>query len=534
MSIAPILTREELEIVASDQRVLIEAKCREIVEQKKEIADLKKKIEAMAHRLDLMSRRVFGSSSERVVSDPNQHLIDLGTLTPELMATEPVVALAAQVFAIAPTPEAKKPKRRPIPDTLEIDERVIELPESERTLVDGRVLVPVGEHRTERLDIRPSVFLRQVTITRLYGLPESSEALLCARPPRELIADGLPTTRTLAQIAYEKFGNHKPLYRQQKDFERMGVEVARSTMCGWLSQLGDFVAPIARAIAKQVLEARYIHTDDTPVDLLDPGGGTTATARFWVYLGDGQAFFEFSENHSSDWPFDILKDYCGHICCDALPGYRRLFALRNARRAACIAHMRRKFYDARKVDKQRSNQAVALFHALYQIEIAAKNGRKGAELLSEEFFAHRFQLRLQHARPIIDAIKPLLDRWVAELPPDNPIVTAANYALNQWDDVDTYLEAGYLPIDNNPAENALRPIALGRKNYLFIGSEAGGQTAATLYTLIQSCRLQRIDPAWYVQYACERMLADCRIDPATITPAHIAQMQGVKRMAGAA
>jgi len=128
-------------------------------------------------------------------TDPNQDLIDLGTLTPALVATDPLVTLAAQVIAIAPTSEAKKPKRRPIPEALDIDERGIELPESSRTLADGRVLFPVGERRTERLDIQPAVFLRQVTVTILYGLPESSEALLCALPPRELIADGIPTTR---------------------------------------------------------------------------------------------------------------------------------------------------------------------------------------------------------------------------------------------------------------------------------------------------------------------------------------------------
>jgi transposase len=527
MSMAPSLTREEQETLNRDQQLLIAAQAREI-------ADLKQKLAAMAHRLDQMSRRMFGHSSERVVTDPNQDRIDLGDQTPAFLATEPLVSLATQVIAIAPTPEAKKqPKRRPIPETLPADERIVELPESERTLADGRVLIPVGERRAERLDVQPAAFRRQVTITIIYGLPESSEAMLCALPPRELVADGIPTTRAVAQIAYEKFGNHKPLYRQQKDFERIGVEVARSTMCGWLSTLGDFVMPIAHAVAEQVLKARFIHTDDTPVDLLEPGNGTTKTARFWVYLGDGQAFFEFSDNHSSDWSFDTLKDYCGHICCDALPGYRRVFALGHAKRDACLAHIRRKFFDARKTDEQRAEQAVALFQILYDVERTAKNGRKGEELASEEFFAHRFQLRQQYARPVIDTLKALLDRWAIETTPDSVIGKAVAYALNQWGDVGTYLEAGYLPIDNNPAENALRPIAIGRKNYLFIGSEAGGQTAATLYTLIQSCRLQRIDPAWYLQHVCERLLADCRIDPATLTPASIAHLPGVKRMAGA-
>ena len=505
---------------------------------------LTKQLEAAMYRIDQLARRIFSRSSESY-DHPEQQRIDLGEVTPGAPAG-PVTVIPPLAMGIVSGKEvrAAKPKKKPIPDTMErVHLPARELSLEQRTLADGRVLVPVGEETNERIHFIEPKFIAEVEHLIVYGLPNdgslasnnslSTIPTITAPPAPQIIMGGLPTTALLVQIVFAKFGLHLPLHRQSKDFARLGCEIAKSTMCGWLTAFAFFLGPVLKALEKQVLASNLLYSDDIPENMLDPGKGKTKIIRFWSYLGHGpdggqlpQVLFSFTEDRAGRHPSDMLAHYHGLLMADALAQYDRIVAANLIMRLLCWSHARRGFYNARHTDP-RCHEMLILIGKLAAAEKSAKEQRENKKLNYYDACRWRMRMRQNYSVHVLAKIKQRLDDWKPldgknPATPDSPLGKAVMYSLTRWEQLTHYADTGDLPIDNNPAENVQRLIAVGRKNHLFIGSESGGHNAACFYSLIQSCRLQNIDPVAYLRDISARMLAgDVNYD--ALTPAAMAR-----------
>jgi hypothetical protein len=328
--------------------------------------------------------------------------------------------------------------------------------------------------------------------------------VIAAPKPATPIAKGLPGPGLLAHLIVSKYTDHMPLHRLQRAYERQGYFLHRSTLCDWLGACADLLRPLYDLMVCVVLQSRVIHTDDTPVKLQELVTHLLSTARLWVYLGDAAHpynVFDFTVNRKRDGPQQFLANYQGYLQADAFSGYDGLY-LPDSRTAAarvievaCNAHARRKFYEARGSDALRSHQALAYFRQLYELERAAKD-------FSDD---QRQQMRQDLAVPILSQFHQWLEAQRPEVLPKSPMGEALGYALNNWAALVRYTEAGFLAIDNNVAEREMKRIAIGRKNWLTVGSPRGGQTAAVLFSFTSTCQRLGVEPWHYLSHVLERL-----------------------------
>jgi transposase len=497
--------------------------------------------DALRHRLDQLVRRLYGPRGERF--DPNQPL-----LFAEVGDTGETVAPPAAASA-AESPESPRQRRctphgrRRLPVHLRRTQQHHTLSEAERVCPGcGQVRVEIGVDTSEQLDYQPASFFVVEHFIHTYACPHcaaqpqarpSPEAAdpkeTAAREPTPVvaavgtataaavpvvvsgvkpaspIAKGLPGAGLLAYIIVNKYVDHLPLHRQERICERQGVFLARSTTCDWMAACAELLRPLYEVMVARVLQSRVIHTDDTPVKMDQPPPGATRTGRQWVYLGDADHpynVFDFTPNHQRDGPQQFLAGYRGYLQADAFSGYDALYLPKSdgvvlIREVACNAHARRKFYEARSSDAVRSHQALAYYHQLYEIERRAKEANADA--------AQRLQMRQDLALPILEQFQSWLARQRAEVLPKSPMAEALGYALNNWQALIRYTEAGFLAIDNNVAEREMKRIAIGRKNWLFVGSVRGGQTAAVLFSLTSTCTRLAVEPWTYLQDVLTRL-----------------------------
>ena len=290
-----------------------------------------------------------------------------------------------------------------------------------------------------------------------------------------------------------------PLHRQEGIFRRHGVELPRSTTCDWMAVCAGLLEPIVKQMHRQILQSRVIQTDDTPVTVLDKVKGRYQ-GRLWIYLGDRdhpQVVFDFTIDRSGAGPERMLEGYQGYLQADAFSAYDRLYTDGTIVEVGCWMHARRKFFEAKASDPLRAHQALAWIRGLYAVEREAKT--------KELDDAQRLALRQEQSRPILETIKEWLDKEVGQVLPKSPMAEAIGYALNHWKALERYLEVGFLEIDNGASERGLRPVAVGRNNWLFVGSEAGGKTAAILMSLCATCKRLGIDPLAYLRDVLERI-----------------------------
>jgi hypothetical protein len=325
-----------------------------------------------------------------------------------------------------------------------------------------------------------------------------------------LIPRGAMTDAALIHTVVDKFADHLPLYRQQARAGRSGFPLSRATLVGHVAAVAEAMTPIVAVLSEQVRQARYVHLDDTPVRMLDPGRGHAATTRIWVYRSPAATVFRFSTTREGRHPAEFLGDYRGHIVADGYAGHERLYGLDQAIHVACWAHARRKFSEI-KGDYPLALALVEDLQRLYRVE-------EDARLVSDD---DRHRLRQERSRSIINRIGERLDAAVRGRLPESDLGIAIDYTRKRWRQLCRFLDHGWLPIDNNPAENALRPWAIGRKNWLFFGSPAGGERAATIATIIENCRSQGLDP---YRYLCDTVAAlhTGRTDYAALTPQAVA------------
>jgi transposase len=359
----------------------------------------------------------------------------------------------------------------------------------------------IGEEVSERLEYVPASLVVIEEACQKYACPKGC-TVVAAEKPEAPIEKGLPGPGLLAQVAVSKYGDHLPLHRQVEIFRRQGVELPRQTMCDWMRGCADLVSPLYELMKARVLGSKAVQTDDTPVPVLDPALPRTRTGRIWTYVGDNEhpyTVYDYTPSRSRHGPEAFLEEFRGFLQADAYSGYDRLYedGQRGIVEVACWAHSRRKFYEAQSSDLMRSTIVLAYIRLLYDVEHEAREQKLKGEA--------RRALRREKSKPILVDIRAYLEREQPQVLPKSPEGQAIAYTLSNWKALVRHCDDGDLEIDNNGAERSLRGVAVGRKNWLFFGSDQGGRTAAVLSSLMATCKRLAIDPFAYLRDIFERI-----------------------------
>lgn len=501
MSMDVAICNETNETALPDDPVILKQM---IIELLATLKSERRERDQIASRLDLLLRRLYGPKSEKI--DPNQLL--LFDEPPEIFAaaTEPKPAVTEE----KPADKRKGHGRKSLPKQLPRVRVERDVPEAERCCPGcGELRQKFGEEVTETLDYRPSsLFVRQEARPK-YACKRCEGHVVIAPKSAQPIDKGIPGPGLLAYITVSKHADHLPLNRLEGIIQRHGVEISRKTMGGWMPRVAELVSPIYQEMIRRVLESMVIHTDDTPVKVLDPKLDHARTGRFWVYLGDRSfpyCVFDYTPTHEREGPATFLKDYKGYLQADAFNGYDGIYvgSLGEIVEVACWAHARRKFHDAKTNDAARSHQMLAFIQRLYAIEREANELAEQKDQ-KDDLAKIRLRLRTERAKPILESLHAWLRTEKTNTLPKSAIGQAISYALSNWEALNRYVESGVLAIDNNAAERALRQIAVGRNNWTFLGGDQGGRTAAILFSMTGTCKLLDIDPYAYMQDVLDRI-----------------------------
>ena len=362
----------------------------------------------------------------------------------------------------------------------------------------------LGTDITEELEYVPGRFVVN-RILRPRMACSCCEAVVQAPLPSRPIERGRPGPGLLAHVVVSKYADHLPLYRQAQIFGREGIDIDRSTLADWVGRATRLLEPISDAIGRMVRRSPAVFADDTPVKLQTPGQKGVTTARVWAYVADQRgsggtappcAWYRFTSDRKAEHPAGHLCGFKGHVHADGYSGFNALFAAQDTHEMACMAHIRRKFVDVHTSQGSAiAAEAIERIAALYAVEKEAR-GKPPDE---------RIRLRQTRARPIFDSLEQWLREQQDRVSAKSPLGKAIRYALSRLPKARPYLDHGHLELDNNSAERAMRPIALGRKNYLFMGSEGGGKAAAIAYTLIETAKLNKVDPQAWLCWVLERI-----------------------------
>ena len=441
-------------------------------------------IEKLQHQIHGANRHRFGSTSEA-----------LDQLQLSLENEE--IAVTAEA-ADAPDPEVgepkNKPKRKPLPEHLERKEQV--LTPGDNCSKCGGGLKTLGEDITEELEYVPGRFVVNKFVRPRMAC-SCCEAVLQAPLPSRPIERGRPGPGLLAHVLVSKYADHLPLYRQSQIYGREGIDLDRSTMADWVGKSTALLEPLAEAIAKRVKAGSSLFADDTPLKMLAPGNKTTKTARIWAYVRDerpwsGQSppcvWYQFTVDRKGEHPVKHLSGYQGWVHADGYAGFNDVFGTDKASEVACMAHIRRKFVDVFTAQGSAiAEETIKRIAQLYGVEKEVRGQSPEA----------RAVLRQARAKPIFDDLEEWLQAQLPKISGKSPLAKAIRYALNRMPKTRPYLDNGFLELDNNTVERAMKPVAIGRKNWMFAGSESGGKAMAIAFTLIETAKLNGVDPqAW--------------------------------------
>jgi len=487
---------------------LIEQKQLQIEELTKKLHSTERKMNLLQHQVEQLLRRVYGRRSEKL--DPNQLMFDnlvleaLDQPSAQMPSELPVEEKPARKRP--PTLKRRHPGRIPIPEHLERVEIVLDIPEEKKVCPEtGRPLKKIGEEVSEKLEYRPGKLIVNVYKRPKYASPDSIASgqvgVITAPMPDHPIEKCKADVGLISHIIVSKFADHLPLYRQDGIFEREGVNIPRGTQTSWVLQIYEAIRPLEEELKRAVLEREILFTDDSIIPLQVKGNGRVKKARLWVYVRGGPGpplcVYDFSRDRSKKRPLNFLGDYQGCIHADAYGGYDELFRNDGVIEVGCWVHARRKFDEASSSRPQEATEIMARIAQLYKLEA------KCTDMKPED----RARQRQQHARPIIDDIFTRIEELRPATLPSEPMRKAIDYALNQREALCRYLDNGQLKPDNNTAENAIRPLALGRKNWMFAGSERGARATALFLGLIQSCKACEVNPWEYLNDMLRRIMS---------------------------
>lgn len=468
---------------------------REMIERMQgELKFSKTRIEALNFEIARLKRWRFGSSSESLEAGMQAVLFDAivsDTLLEDIAAQE----------AAKPTFRAPSKKRQAVRQALPADlPRIEHHYEPEQThCACGEAFKRVGEEVSEQLDCVPAQFFVLRHVRGKYACA-CCQTIHAVPMPAQMIDKGIPAPGLLAQVAVAKHDDHLPLYRQTEIYTRSGVHIPRSSMAQWLGICGVRLEPLVALLKEFVLGHGVIHVDETPVSLLAPGKGKTKKAYVWVYrttnfVSQRAVFYDFCNSRSGEHPRRVLGDFSATLVSDDYVGYHASHR-GGVRAALCWAHARRKLFEAHAhTGSEIAGQAVALIAKLYELE------REARELAPDA----RQLLRQQHSAPIVKALHTWLVEKRQALAKADVTAKAIDYSLSNWPALIHFLDDGNVPIDNNAAENAMRPLAVGRKNWLFVGSQQAGERAGNILSLIESAKLNGHDPWAYLKDVFERL-----------------------------
>lgn len=479
---------DELRDVAES---LLAANRRQAVELKAKTVE----IEALKFELARLRRWRFGASAERF--DPNQPGLFEEDLEADLAAAETRQALAE--VALPGKAARRRPRRQLLPAHLPRIEHRHEL-ESCTCGACGQALTVIGETISEQLDVIPAQFFVHRHIRPQYAC-RHCDTVTAVPPPPQVIDQGLPAPGLLAQILVSKYADHQPLYRQAVMYARQGVFIPRSTQAGWVGACEVLLEPLVERLRVHLLREAYLQADETRLPVLAPGTGKTHTSYLWVYRsGPWSALqavvFDFAEGRGQTWPKAFLDGFEGTLQIDGYAGYNAVLAQDGIVEAGCWSHARRTFYDVFKATRSPvAAEALRRIRTLYEIEVDLRD-------LEPEARAEQRQVR---AEPHLAEFKAWLDDTLLKLPPGSSLAKAIGYTLGRWAALRVYLRDGRIAIDSNPVERALRGVAVGRRNYLFAGSAGGGRRAALIYSLIETCKLNGVEPYAYLKDVLTRL-----------------------------
>ncbi|XVJ69179.1 MAG: IS66 family transposase [Rhizobacter sp.] len=447
---------------------------------------------ALNFELTRLKQWRFGKSSESLDAqggNPQTQLFD--AKTEQLLVEESKAEDRAEDEARTPGPSRikRQAKRQALPSQLERIEHHYEI---EPALCSaGHPLKRIGQDISEQLDCVPAQFFVHRHIRGKYACV-CCNTVLAAPMPAQIIDKGIPAPGLLAQVIIAKHDDHLPLYRQEEIYRRSGAFIARSSMASWVGQCGVQLQPLAQAIKSHLLSQAVLHADETPIKLLAPGSGKTDTAYAWVIRSsdleatERAVVYEFCNSRQGQHAATLLEGFQGSLVCDDYSGYKALFKQQPIQEAGCWAHARRKFFEAHKLNQSEiAKEALHRIQQLYDVE------RQGAQLTLQE----RHQLRQDTSTTLLQEFKAWLLTQRQQLMNADVTAKAMDYTLKRWAALTLHLADARIPIDNNAVENAIRPLALGRKNWLFVGSQQAGERAAVLMTLIESAKLNGHD-AW--------------------------------------
>src|SRR6516165_5076501 len=452
-------------------------------------------IERLQLIIKQLQRARFGRRSERI--DAEQLALGL-----EDVETDKACAEAAQEPAARP--KDRKPRRKPLPNHLPREEVRIDVGTQACTCCGG-ALHPIGESVSEMLDWVPA-HLRVIRICRpKYGCRTCGTVRQAPAPERP-IAGGLATPALLAQVLISKYCDHTPLYRQSQIYARLGVDLDRSTLAAWVGGACWWLDALYERLCANVFASDHLFADDTPVPVLDPGRGRTKTGRLWVYARDQRpwggpaapaAVFVFAPDRKSERPAAHLEQFSGVLHVDGYAGFERLRARGDVTLAACWVHMRRNFYEFFEATSSPvAAEALRRIAELYAIEERIR-GKSPALRMAE---------RRTFSKPLVEKLKVWFEQQLTRAAPRGRLADAIRYALSRWDGLTRFLRDGRVELDTNPVERAIRPVAMGRKNHLFAGSDGGGHRWAVLCSLIETCKLNGVEPYAYLHDVLQRMV----------------------------
>ncbi len=461
-----------------------------------------REIEHLKLLLAKLHRMQFGRKSEKLTRQIEQLELRLEELESNRSEKDPHAPEPAPVPA-ASTPAAAKPTRRALPDHLPRQTRRHEPKETVCPQCQGE-LRKLGEDVSEMLEYVPASFV-VIRHLRTKLSCTKCDCIVQAEAPSRPIERGVAGPGLLAHVLVSKYCDHLPLYRQSEMYARQDVELERSTLADWVGSTSRLLKPLVEALRRYVMAAGKLHADDTPVPVLSPGNGKTKTGRLWTYVrddrpaGDSAApavWFAYSPDRKGEHPERHLEKFRGTLQADAYAGFNQLYENGRIQQAACWAHVRRKFYDLEQAHASAvAREALVRIGALYGIEETIR-GKPPDE---------RRAVRQAQSKPLLDSLRQWFEATLSKLSRKSETTVAIRYALSRWDALVRYIEDGHIEIDNNAAERSLRGVALGRKNYLFAGSDIGGERAAVTYSLIGSAKLTGLDPEAYLREVLTRI-----------------------------
>ena len=497
-------------------RDAVKEKERALAEKEQALSDKDQRIEQLLDYIVLLRKRQFGASADRPNKDqiPLFDEAELEQLMAELgLSSDEGDEAESRAQHKAKTPR-KKPVRRPLPAHFPRVEKMIDLSDDQKAAM-GDDWTFIGYDTSEQLAVIPRqhyviAYQRAKYVPKHDGVSGAVQGVRIAARPDQILPKALAHSSVIADVVVRKFVDGLPLYRQEQIYAREGIDLSRQTMSGWVIQLHERLSPLMAALQRFLHQGRTLHIDETRLQVLnEPGRENSQLSYMWVYVGGPPdkpvIWFQYADSRGGEVPERFL---CAnddpppgmYLVTDGYEGYNALSQSPGIlAHAACWAHVRRRFVEATHGRKNTAaaHQMVALIRKLYQIERNAKESSPAA----------RKALRQEQAKPILDKIKQWLDQKVTRVLPKSPLGTAIAYTLKLWPKLTTYLEDGHIAIDNNRAENAIRPFVIGRKAWLFSGSPRGAQASATLYTLVETAKANDLEPWAYLNYLFERLPA---------------------------